>query len=262
MATAILAAFPPENGGLFALPEKFFNPAGAIAQRPVAHANDRQIGASPGGVIPYPSTIEGVTSRLSHAIQRIDDLISRGGSAIAIDSTLEDLCDIKKGTFPTMKTPPGDFPFVVLAADKRTADNYQFDGEAVCIPLVSSTGHGHAAIHRLHYASGQFAVANILAAVMVKPQVPLLTKYLFYYLWRFKEEKLVKLMAGTANTSLTIEKLNEVKVQAPDEAEQLDIVQAIEAAFEELAAVRQLLRSTNEILDDATTDVLRASFSK
>ena len=208
------------------------------------------------------STIQGVTSRLGYAIQRIDDLISRGGSAIAIDSTLEELCDIKKGAFPTMKTPPGDFPFVVLAADKRTADNYQFDGEAVCIPLVSSTGHGHAAIHRLHYASGQFAVANILAAVMVKPQVPLLTKYLFFYLWRFKEEKLVKLMAGTANTSLTIEKLNEVKVQAPDEAAQLNIVQAIEAAFEELATVRQLLRSTNEILDDATNDVLRASFSK
>lgn len=75
------------------------------------------------------SAIEGVTSRLSHALQRIDDLISGGGSAIAIDGTLEDLCDIRKGAFPTMKTPPGDFPFVVLAADKRTADNYQFDGE-------------------------------------------------------------------------------------------------------------------------------------
>jgi hypothetical protein len=69
-------------------------------------------------------------------------------------------------------------------------------------------------------------------------------------------------MAGTANTSLTIEKLNEVTVQAPDEAEQLEIVQAIESAFEEIAAVRQLLRSTNEFLDDATTDVLRATFSK
>ena len=72
----------------------------------------------------------------------------------------------------------------------------------------------------------------------------------------------MKLMAGTANTSLTIEKLNEVRVQAPDEVEQLEIVQAIETAFDELTTVRQLLRSTGELLDDATTDVLRATFAK
>jgi hypothetical protein len=208
------------------------------------------------------SLLNSVLSRLGNAVKMIDEVTSTHPSGIAIDGSLGDLCDIKKGAFPTLKTPPGDFPFFVLAADKRTANEYQFDGEAVCIPLVSSTGHGHAAMHRIHYASGQFAVANILAAVIVKPGTELLTKYLYYYLWRFKEEKLVKLMAGTANTSLTVEKLREVRVQAPDHLVQQEIVEAIDTALTEVAAVRQLIVSTGEQLDYATADILRSSFRK
>jgi type I restriction enzyme S subunit len=202
------------------------------------------------------------TARLNQAIRLLDEIAACPPTSTPIDDTLGVLCEIKRGTFPTLKTPPGDFPFIVLAAGKRTANNFQFDGEAVCIPLVSSTGHGHAAIHRIHYAQGQFAVANILAAAIVKPGIRLSTKYLYYYLWRFKEEKLVKLMAGTANTSLTVEKLNEVRVRAPHEALQSEIVTAIDSAFEELATVRQLLSSTFDVLEDATVDILQAVFPK
>src|ERR1022692_2391085 len=199
--------------------------------------------------------------RFENVIQRLDTLLKAvPASPPGIHGTLGKLCDIKKGSFPTLKTPPGEYPFVVLGADKRTANAFQFDGEAVCIPVVSSTGHGHAAIHRIYYASGQFAVANILAAVMVKPGVTLLTKYLYYYLWRFKEEKLVKLMAGTANTSLTVDKLSEVTVEAPAEDVQKQMVDAIEEAFEELSGVRQLMGSTSGMLDEATIDILRSSF--
>jgi type I restriction enzyme M protein len=135
-----------------------------------------------------------------------------------------DVCSIIKGKFPTMKTAPGPYPFVVTAAVRRTADSYQFDGAAVCIPLVSSTGHGHAALHRIHFQAGKFAVANIMAAVVVRNEQTLLPKFLYYYLWRHKDEKLVTLMAGTANTSLNLTDLGDVPVEFPDLRMQSEIV--------------------------------------
>ena len=68
----------------------------------------------------------------------------------------------------TRKIKPGPYTFVVTTAKRRTADSYQFDGEAICIPLISSTVHGHAAIHRIHFESGKFALANIVAALIIK----------------------------------------------------------------------------------------------
>jgi type I restriction enzyme M protein len=236
----------------------------SLDQKNPRSEDDRQIDISATGKAIYAAggLLNDVAERLNQAIKDLDKIFTCTDKGIAIDDTLGALCAITKGSFPTLKTPPGEFPFVVLAADKRTANGFQFDGEAVCIPLVSSTGHGHAAIHRIHYARGQFAVANILAAVVVKPDIPLLTKYLYLYLWRFKEEKLVKLMAGTANTSLTVDKLKEVRVQAPALAVQQTIIEGLDGVFEELYTARQLLSSTSDLFDDATTDILRATFAK
>ena len=87
-----------------------------------------------------------------------------------------------KGTSPTLKTEPGSYPLVVTAEYRRTANSWQLEGPAVCIPLVSSTGHGDAALHRVHYQEGKFALANLLVALI--PNAPLLydTKYLYHLL--------------------------------------------------------------------------------
>jgi hypothetical protein len=67
---------------------------------------------------------------------------------------LGDLCSLVRGTSPTLKTPPGDYPLVVTAEFRRSADSWQLEGPAVCVPLISSTGHGDAALHRVHYQEG------------------------------------------------------------------------------------------------------------
>ena len=73
-----------------------------------------------------------------------------------------EICTIEKGKSPIKKTAPGAYPLVVTAEERATSAEYPFDGEAVCIPLVSSTGHGHASLKRIHYQKGEFAVGNIL----------------------------------------------------------------------------------------------------
>lgn len=69
---------------------------------------------------------------------------------------IEEVCDLVKGEYPTLKTVPGEYPLVVTAAFRRSSSTYQMDCKAVCIPLISSTGHGHAALHRVHYEEGKW----------------------------------------------------------------------------------------------------------
>ncbi|MBP7449997.1 MAG: N-6 DNA methylase, partial [Flavobacteriales bacterium] len=127
-----------------------------------------------------------------------------------------DLITVFKGLSPTQNTPPGDYPLVVTAKEIRTADHYSFDTKAVCIPIVSSSGHGHSSVHRLHYIEGKFALANIMCGISVKDENIINPRYLYYALLAMKDEIIASLMTGTSNVSLDIEDLYELEIPLPD----------------------------------------------
>ena len=198
--------------------------------------------------------------KIKTSLDNLASIIDATKNENLFNGTLGEFCYIKKGKAPTKKTKPGPHKFVVTAAGRRTADSYQFDTEAVCMPLVSSTGHGHAAIHRIHYEKGKFSLANIMAAIIVKPEASLLPKYLYYYLWRYKEEKLVSLMAGTANTSLTISKLKNVEISFPAIAVQENIVRALDNSFLHLSNLKTIINDIDEGHEEALKKILLASY--
>jgi type I restriction-modification system DNA methylase subunit len=138
------------------------------------------------------------------------------------------LIEIKKGITPIEKSPAGKYNFIVTAKNARTTDHYDFSGSAVCIPIVSSTGHGHASIRRLHYVEGNFALANIMCALFVKDQKILLPKYLFYILSNKKDEILSRLMSGTSNVSLDPIDIHDIYIPLPKIEEQIKFVKKIE----------------------------------
>lgn len=142
---------------------------------------------------------------------------------------LGDVCDLAKGTSATLKTPPGPYPLIVTGAEASSAASYQFDSEAVCVPLVSSTGHGHASLKRVHYASGRFAVANIVAACTPKPGAGVDMRWLWLYLNHRRNDLIVTRMKGTANVSLSLGALAGVPVDLPPRSEQRRIVHVVEA---------------------------------
>lgn len=152
-------------------------------------------------------------------------------------TTLGEICKLTKGATPTMKATPGPYPLIVTAAEPLTSDSFQFEGEAVCVPMVSSTGHGHASLKRVHYASGRFAVANIITALQRQPDVPLDMKYLWLLLDHGRDEIIVPLMKGTANVSLSQRALAAAQIVLPPLEEQRRIVDLVGALDDTIAAV-------------------------
>ncbi|SDL13290.1 restriction endonuclease subunit S [Tessaracoccus oleiagri] len=151
-------------------------------------------------------------------------------------TTLGEICHLAKGATPTLKARPGQYPLVVTAEKRSSSDEYQFDGEAVCVPMVSSTGHGHASLKRVHYESGKFAVANIITACTAKPGAPVDMKYLWLLLDHRRDELIVPLMKGTANVSLSQKNLATVPLQLPPLVEQRRIVDLIAALDDTIEA--------------------------
>ncbi|MBP3462940.1 MAG: restriction endonuclease subunit S [Clostridia bacterium] len=136
---------------------------------------------------------------------------------------LENYCYFEKGKTPIQKNNPGVYPLVATTEYLQTSDNYQFDCETVCLPLISARGHGVASITRIFFQSGKFALGNILCAIIPKDnqiKAEFLRNYLFYY----KDILLVPLMRGGANVALTIDSLRKVQIPIPSIEQQENII--------------------------------------
>lgn len=128
---------------------------------------------------------------------------------------LGEVCTIEKGNIGIMKAIPGEYPLVVLGEDRKTHNEYQFDDEAVIIPLVSSTGHGHRSMKRIFFQKGKFSVGSILCAVIPKDKTQLSAEFLYRYLDFNKENELVARMKGMANVSLPMKEIALVEIPLP-----------------------------------------------
>lgn len=126
-----------------------------------------------------------------------------------------DICRIVKGTTGIASAEPGEYPLVVTAEERKTCSSYQFDQEAVCIPLVSSSGHGKKSLKNVHYQSGKFALGTILCAVIPNNPEQLDTRFLHQYLQFYKDTILVPLMKGAANVSLSMKDIAAVEIPLP-----------------------------------------------
>jgi len=124
-------------------------------------------------------------------------------------------CNIEKGLTPIQKATPGSYPLVATTEERKSSSEYQFDCAAVCVPLISSRGHGVASIDRIHFHDGKFALGNILCAIIPNDSRALSAKFLRYYLFDKKDVLLVPLMRGGANVSLTMDSLKKIKVPVP-----------------------------------------------
>lgn len=122
-----------------------------------------------------------------------------------------DYCSVVKGKIGIKKAIKGEYPLVTTAGERLSHNEYHFDRPSVIIPLVSSTGHGHASLKRIHYQEGKFAVGSILCAVTPKDESVLNAQFLYHYLDVYKEKLLVSCMKGMANVTLPVSEIENVQ---------------------------------------------------
>ena len=181
-----------------------------------------------------------------------------------------DICKIVKGTTGIASAEPGQYPLVVTAEERKTCSTYQFDCEAVCIPLVSSSGHGKKSLKNVHYQSGKFALGTILCAVIPNNPQELDARYLHQYLQFYKDIILVPLMKGAANVSLSMKDIATVEFPLPPIERQRELSnlfvslqekqKEISAEYEKQTEYAKLLRQN--ILQDAIEGKLTADWRK
>ena len=160
-------------------------------------------------------------------MSKLDDLLYKLCPNGVEFKTLDECCYLEKGKTPIQKAVPGQYPLVVTTAERKTSSSFQFERPTVCIPLVSSRGHGVACLNQLFYQEGQFALGNILCGVTPKNEAELSAKFLHYYLNHKKDVLIVPLMKGGANVSLTVDSLRRVKVPVPPMEVQQEIMRLL-----------------------------------
>ncbi|MCI6316545.1 MAG: restriction endonuclease subunit S [Spirochaetia bacterium] len=181
-----------------------------------------------------------------------------------------DICRIVKGTTGIASAEPGQYPLVVTAEERKTCSTYQFDCEAVCIPLVSSSGHGKKSLKNVHYQSGKFALGTILCAVIPNNPQELDARYLHQYLQFYKDIILVPLMKGAANVSLSMKDIATVEFPLPPIERQRELSnlfvslqekqKELSAEYEKQTEYAKLLRQN--ILQQAIEGKLTADWRK
>ena len=164
---------------------------------------------------------------------------------------LSNVAQLKKGLTPIKSAKPGNFPLVVTADERMSCDHYDYEEAAAIIPLVSSSGHGNASIKRLHYQVGRFALGTILCAAFPLDPKRVSARFLYEYLTAFKDELLVSQMVGTANVTLTLEKIGQVPIPLISEAavarldELMTLCDQLEIAQKQRASLRDSLRKAS-----------------
>lgn len=169
---------------------------------------------------------------------------------------LKDICNFEKGSTGLMKAVPGKYPLVNTGKDRRSCESYQFDTKAVCIPLVSSTGHGHASLNNVHYQEGKFALGTILVALTAKDEEELDTHFLHLYISQLKDVVLVPLMKGAANVSLSITAIKGVEIPLPSITRQKNIVEKFKSIVEEEKELINELKYQQELLSSLNQQML------
>nr|BFF37499.1 hypothetical protein BACT7_23610 [Tenacibaculum mesophilum] len=159
------------------------------------------------------------------------------------------LIEVFKGKSGAQSTEEGEYPFVVTAENFKTSKEYSFNCKAICVPVVSSTGHGHASVRRLHYIEGKFALANIMCGIRVLDENILLPKYLYFILSAMKEEIIASLMTGTSNVSLDKDDLYDIEIPCPSIEKQKEIIQSQLKIESEIAEMKKKIKVNLKKLD-------------
>jgi type I restriction-modification system DNA methylase subunit len=170
---------------------------------------------------------------------------------------ISELFEVTSGSGQASKAETeGRYLFATSSKELKRSNDWSFEDEAICIPTVSATGHGHAAINSIHHVKGRFEAASITAVLLPKePSVDV--RFVHSFLLTHKDELLVSLMRGATNVTLSLERLEQLEIPYPCKEER-------ERALSGLNSAKQRVEKLQSDLELAKDEVQKelASFKR
>lgn len=160
---------------------------------------------------------------------------------------LKEIAKIERGKSSSTKTTEGPYPLVLTAEELKTSDHFDFEGDAICVPLISATGHGKASVKRVHRMTGQFALANLLVAIFPKKDV--LHRNYLYWVFMSGLDQLAGLMSGAANVGMKKEDLEEFHIPVPSIEIQKQIA-------DELDGYKNIIDGSKQVISSYEPNIL------
>ncbi len=173
--------------------------------------------------------------------------------------TIGELCNIIKGETGISSATPGEYPLVVTAKERKTSATYQFNTQAVCIPLVSSSGHGKKSLNYVHYQEGKFALATILAAVIPKKHDEIYAAFLNSN-YGIRNAISYTTGVGSSQGNLNVNRVRPYVIPLPPLAEQKAIVEKVDYLIKIIDQLEAQIKHRKQLAEELMPTVLTETF--
>lgn len=167
---------------------------------------------------------------------------------------LNEIFKLEKGLRPIQKTEHGEYTLVTTGESFLTSSSYDYECEAICVPLISSAGHGKATLNRIYYVNGKFSVGNILMALLPKSK-DINVRFYYHLFSQEKDNLFTNLMYGTSNVSFSIEDCDDIEIPLPTKEEQDSIIEQIDNELKLVSANSKLVNLFSEKIDTKIDEV-------
>lgn len=161
---------------------------------------------------------------------------------------ITDLFEFEKGSQQISKNKEGEYS-IVTTSTIAPSDHYDYDEEAICVPMISSKGHGVAELKNIFYVNGKFCCGDILMVMRKKAGAKFNMKFYYYYLSTYLDKYFTRLMTGTSNVGYTLDDIEGIMIPYPSIKEQDDIVEAGEKYETVITNLERLEEESNKQID-------------
>ena len=167
---------------------------------------------------------------------------------------ITNLFEFEKGSQQITKNQNGEYSLVTTSSIIGS-DHFDYDEEAICVPMISSKGHGVAELKNIFYINGKFCWGDILMVRRKKAGAEFNMKFYYYYLATYLDKYFTRLMTGTSNVGFTIDDMNGIEIPYPAIEEQNRIVEAGKKYEEVISNIEKLEEECNNQIDDMIKDM-------
>lgn len=128
---------------------------------------------------------------------------------------ITELFDFEKGSQQISKNKTGKYSLVTTSSIVDS-DHYDYDEEAICVPMISSKGHGVAELKKIFYINGKFCCGDILMVMRKKANTEFNMKFYYYYFSTYLDKYFTRLMTGTSNVGFTLDDVKNIEIPYPE----------------------------------------------